>query len=300
MQSDLGEGALSAAALKWFGRQEVADPTLSAILRALATASKANSASITQAEIASLTFLTERAVRSGLKVLEHFQMVSRQSRGGKKGGRIADEIVLTLERDFTISREEVVAARRSGSTNRINRNDGAYSTEDGSRNLLPEGEIAPKFSEVDGLYIERAGAENLNAAEVEACKEARAKVWLEKASGMWRASLLYEGIRLDLGRHEARDLAEAECRVRLLDIAHTSRSKSGTPRDPKINPALQSLTGEALCDFLFGSDEEMGRPAGREAERTGVRGHSPGQGCGGGSPYDPKEAAASAREGGRR
>ncbi|SKA26444.1 hypothetical protein [Consotaella salsifontis] len=268
---------MSARVLKWLGRQTINDRTLTTILRTLAEAAdKAGCVSLRQDEIASRALITDRAVRSGLNLLEHFGVVNRQSRGAKKAGRMADLITLAIDRDFAISKEDVSEGRRSGCTTANYRKRGSGCPREHNRNEIPPGEAALTSEKVPDIYIVRARAFNFDAATVKTLKEARARVWKEREK--WRARLTYQGMTLDLGRHECRELAEAECRVRLLDMAHASQAKSGTPREPVINSDLQKLEGEALCDWLDSPHPQDG--PGRAADRPRVRAKSPGGGVG--------------------
>lgn len=286
---------MGVATLRWVRRQKIKDETLSAVLLALADAAETTgTCDLSQDAIAKRSGLKERACRNALSMLSALGVIRRQRRGrAAEGGRLPDLITFPLEQQFEIDRETIRMCRKGSEYNR-HQDAGKVAGISGTVPVIPE-------SKNDGgPYIARARASSANVGGLISPAGARGSVWLEKASGQWRARLHYEGLTLELGRHECRELAEAECRVHFADIEHASSTKTGTPREPKINPDLESLQGEALCDFLFGKDEEMGRPTGREAERHGVRGQGPGQGFGGGSPHVPKEAAASARAGGRR
>jgi len=87
---------------------------------------------------------------------------------------------------------------------------------------------------------------------------------------LWRAKLKVDGVEIDLGRHEARDLAEAKIHAMLLEIEFTANHPAGTPVHAKLNPSLQNLQGKELCDFLFGSDLERQQVASRAAGAVGL------------------------------
>jgi hypothetical protein len=104
---------MSAVAQKWAEAQKIADPTLMAVLRALAWFSNRGTGICTrsQSEIAARSGLQIRSVRNSLAALERLEIVRRRLRSRGNYGRTTDEISLSLERNFDISRGAIKAIR---------------------------------------------------------------------------------------------------------------------------------------------------------------------------------------------
>ncbi|WP_157174145.1 hypothetical protein [Nitratireductor indicus] len=188
---------------------------------------------------------------------------SKQSEWGKRG-RATDVICLSLDVDFDVSKEDVFAAKSGKILS-------------GQMSGVPQSQLSGQMSGAPTLSHIRKSIYGDGGAEIHRCV---GRVFFEKDRQLWRAKLKVDGFELDLGRHEAQDLAEAEIRVAIREIEFTAAHPAGTPVHPKLNPSLKNLQGEELCDFLFGSDQEMGRPSGRAAARGGSGRSSPGLGCG--------------------
>ncbi|MDV6226310.1 hypothetical protein R2G56_08430 [Nitratireductor aquimarinus] len=256
---------MSKAAREWFKRQKIEDKSLTAILQALAASTEDGVCRITQKKLTSKSGLGERTVRAGISTLEVLGVVHRTKQPGwGKRGRAVDVICLALDLDFDIDREAVLAAKSGKGIS-------------GKPAGVPHGELSGNFAGAPTLSHIRKSIYGDGGAEIHRCV---GRVFFEKDRQLWRAKLKVDGFELDLGRHEAQDLAEAEIRVAIREIEFTAAHPAGTPVHPKLNPSLKNLQGEELCDFLFGSDQEMGRPSGRAAARRGSGRSSPGLGCG--------------------
>lgn len=106
---------MSAVARKWAGHQKIADQTILAVLRALAWGADKGTGNCrkSQADLAREAGVTDRAVRAALTVLERLEIVARQARSKGKYGRTTDLIILSLDRNFDVSRAAIRAMRKS-------------------------------------------------------------------------------------------------------------------------------------------------------------------------------------------
>lgn len=136
---------MSKEANEWAGRQRIADLTLTAVLKALAFKADKGTAECRapQSEIAQEVGLTDRAVRSALVVLDQLEIISRHERSRGRFGRTSDLVILSIGRNFDVSKATVQAIRKalkpkfqpepnSGCTKRSNRNQIPLQPEPGS------------------------------------------------------------------------------------------------------------------------------------------------------------------------
>jgi hypothetical protein len=256
---------MSRVAQAWLRRQVVEDPTVRSVLAALARASNAKGeCDLTQQKIAEASGLKERATRNALSLLDRFGVITREKRGAwKQAGRASDVILIALDRDFTISKGDISMARDAASPSDV-------------MPVNAMGEPARDAASPSGSHIMKSIYGN-DGAEIHRCV---GRVWWDSSRQNWRAIFTLDGVDLDLGRHEAKDLAEAEIRLSIRDVEYTAVHRSGSPVDPVLDPSLQKLEGKALGDFVFGSDQDRWQEATRAAGRRGSGGSSPGQGCG--------------------
>lgn len=106
---------MSKEALKWASRQRIADQTLMTVLRAVAFLADKGTGECrkSQSILSTETGLTDRAIRSSLVVLERLEVITRKPRSKGKYGRTTDLIILSLDRNFDVSRGAVQAIRKS-------------------------------------------------------------------------------------------------------------------------------------------------------------------------------------------
>jgi hypothetical protein len=106
---------MSKEARKWAEQQRVADPTLMAVVQAIAWYADKGTGECrsSQGALALKAGLKERAVRYALVILERLEIVSRTPRSKGKYGRTTDLTVLALERNFDVSRGAIAAVRKS-------------------------------------------------------------------------------------------------------------------------------------------------------------------------------------------
>lgn len=238
----------------------VEDATVRSVLAALARAANAKGeCDLTQQKIAEAAGLKERATRNALSLLDRLDVITREKRGAwKQAGRASDVILIALDRDFSITKGDISMARDAASPSDV-------------MPVNAMGEPARDAASPSGSHIMKSIYGN-DGAEIHRCV---GRVWWDSSRKNWRAVFTLDGVDLDLGRHEAKDLAEAEIRLSIRDVEHTTAHSSGTAVNPVLNPSLQNLEGKALGDFLFGSDEERRSTAGRAADRRGSGGSSP-------------------------
>lgn len=256
---------MSKPARDWFKRQKIEDDTLRAVLDALTRAADdAGCCTLPQSKIAAQARRKERATRNALGVLERLGVIKRERRSAwGKAGRASDVTLLSMHLDFTLTVPVIQAARDAGAP---------------SGSLPARDAGAPSGSRIMKSIYGNGGA------EIHRCV---GRVFFESDRGLWRAKFALDGVDLDLGRHETKDLAEAEIHVCIRDVEHAAAHKSGTPLNPSPDPSLQNLQGAALSDFLFGTETRSGRAAGR----MGSGEPFPGRGCGGEAPASQSDTA---------
>lgn len=286
---------MSARTLRWAQRQRVEDATLKAVLLTLGDAADpAATCGLTQAEIARRAGRKERAVRGALSLLARFEVIRREGRGARGlRGRQPDLIILAIERDFDLSKMEIMEARSPASECR--EMDGSNRHINAGKSVGASGSVpvAPKSENGDRLYRERARAP-INGAPLPpsdvSTVQTSSRSWWDRSRSMWRAVVRFEGLEMDLRRFSFRDEAEAACRNAVADIEHASTHKAGLPREPVQHPDLESLNGAALSKWF--DDESIPDITRRTAAGDRVRDQSPDQGYGDGSPCDrPQDEA---------
>lgn len=256
---------MSKVARDWFKRQKIEDDTLRAVLDALTRAADdAGCCTLPQSKIAAQARRKERATRYALAALERLDVIKRERRGAwKRAGRASDVTLLSLHLDFTLTMPVIKAARDAAS---------------------PSGSLpARDAASPSGSHIMKSIYGN-DGAEIHRCV---GRVWWDSSRENWRAIFTLDGVDLDLGRHESKDLAEAEIHVHIREVEHAAAHKAGTPLDPSPNSSLQNLQGAALADFLFGPVQRSVRAAGR----MGSGEPFPGRGCGGEAPASRSDTA---------
>lgn len=106
---------MSKVALAWVDKQQIDDPLLKALLRTLAFEARKNTGDCvaSQPRLAQILGVTDRCVRTLLRVLEMAEVIERKRQSNGRYGRGTDAIVLSLDRQFDISRKAIRAIRAS-------------------------------------------------------------------------------------------------------------------------------------------------------------------------------------------
>ena len=103
---------MSSEAMKWAKRQKIANQPMKAVVRELACyADRAGACFPSQATLAADTGLSERCVRYCLADLERLGVIHRKARSKGRAGRSTDLIVISLHRDFEISKTDIDRSR---------------------------------------------------------------------------------------------------------------------------------------------------------------------------------------------
>lgn len=103
---------MSSSATKWARRQIVPNGSLKAVLTELASVSRDGvNAWPSQATIAASTGLSRRTVWQAMQVLKHLGLISRQRRSRGRLGRTSDMVSLSVHREFSLTRADILAAR---------------------------------------------------------------------------------------------------------------------------------------------------------------------------------------------
>ncbi len=246
----------------WLKRQQIDDKALKEILEGLVAVADNGVCQITQMRLAKKVGMSDRNIRRCLTVLEALGIIdrSKQTEWGKKG-RSTDLIFLSVDRDFNLSKETISAAKSgNGLTGQM-----SSVTQEA---LTGQMSAAPTSS---SLYRYNTSK---SVGDSSVCT---GRVFYEKGRELWRAKLKFEGLDLDLGRHETEDLAWAEINVAIHDIEFALAHPVGTPVNPKINSSLKSISGKALCDFLVGFNKPTAIQSEPRSGSMGFGGSSPDQ-----------------------
>ncbi len=286
---------MGSAVVKWAKRQVIEDRTLKDVLTELARGADDDGlCEITQATMASRLGISERTVRRSLPIFEAFGVFVRARRqASQKRGRAADLITLSLDRDFTLTEEEIMGVKRMGPT--------------GQNVLLNVGDQPDKMStgpksEKDGrLYRERARGVIVGTSPPvsHSSVSVSTHVRFDRGRSKWRAGITVDGVTMDLGRFDSDAEAQAYAGQAKADVRRTSKSKSGMPRFPVLLPSKANMTSPALGRWLFGDGDAQS-----EVESDGGVAVVSGQGatllagCGAEPREEPSEQeAACVREG---
>jgi hypothetical protein len=109
--------------MKWARAQNFGSAPLKSVINAIAArADKQGTTWAAQATIAQDIGMTERNLRSHLKLLEALSVISRQKRSRGRHGRTSDLIILALHRQFDITASSLRAVRQRLAEESSNRN----------------------------------------------------------------------------------------------------------------------------------------------------------------------------------
>lgn len=242
---------MSVAARRWARSQKIEDGTLRAVVASVADAADAAGlCELTQAELAERAGLQDRTIRNALGALEALQVIRRSSRKSVgKPGRASDEIRLSLDRDFTIHRDEIASLRKLGVTGtrfRQTQAGGNRNEDVGVTGTVP---VTPKPSRVD-IDLYSTVEADIDAGTLAEIGRAKAEIFFERDRQKWHGRLVVGSVRMDVGRHESYELAHAACRAAVDDVEHACRSRSGTPRMPVVHPTMHRMRGEDVYRLL--------------------------------------------------
>ncbi|MDX1240391.1 hypothetical protein GOL95_10050 [Sinorhizobium medicae] len=232
---------MSARAKAWWKRQLVEDETLSAVLKVLAhKADSAGVCAIEQSDIAEAIGKQDRTVRRAMAALEGLGVLTRKKRCSHgKPGRVADQITLAIETDFTLSKEAISGVKKLGATG----------------HGCPVGRVAPTDEIQAAPYKERARSvyTQTSTSNPTTSLPCSTRVWPEHDRGKWRARLTFSGLGMDLGRFDDEEEARAFADAAMEEVRH-SLANPGTPRVPTISQKLKTMGAPELGAFLFGDD----------------------------------------------
>lgn len=241
---------MSSEATKWAKRQVIEDRTLSDLLSALArSAEDGGRCKVTQAKLATNIGVTDRTVRNLLPILESFGLITRaRQQVVQKRGRAADLLILTIGRDFTLTKEKIMGAKRVGPTGKDFRlND---------RDQPEKISTGPKAENDASLYIARTRGVLVDGSPSESSRNVSVSthVRFDRGRSKWRASITADGVTMDLGRFDSEAEATAFAAQAEQDVRRTSSMKAGSPSFPVVSPSKAKLDAPFLGAWLFGGD----------------------------------------------
>jgi hypothetical protein len=203
---------MSAAARKWLDRQRVEGATLNLVLRVLADAADKNGrVNLSQPGIATRAGIQERATRGALSVLDQARVISRTRRsdGGSKG-RTVDLIHLSMDAEFSITKDAIKRLKTNGATGTKCR-----------KQIVGQPArkaVAPRPSRVEYNKLPDLHGRIHNVS---------GRIWQEKKYSSWRARVRLGGLDLDVGRYETEIEATGALRGALADVEYTLGHKAG-------------------------------------------------------------------------
>ncbi len=243
--------SMSSTALKWAKRQVIEDRRLKDLLSELCRcADDRGLCEITQATIAVSLGITDRTMRNLLPILEDLGVIARtRQQASQKRGRAADRVALSLDEDFTLTKEQIMGVKRMGPTGNIFR----LNERDQPENIS----AGPKSENDDRLYRERARGVivGISPPESHSSVSVSTHVRFDRGRSKWRASIKVDGVTMDLGRFDSQQEADAFAGQAEADVRRTSQYKAGTPSFPVIPPSKANMTSPALGHWLFGDDD---------------------------------------------
>ncbi|MDP8250083.1 hypothetical protein KHQ08_12615 [Pseudochrobactrum algeriensis] len=253
---------MSKSAKDWLKRQKIDDKSLNTILVGLVASSVGGVCQITQMRLAKKVGMSERHVRRGLSALEALEVIdrSKQSEWGKRG-RSTDTIYLSLDLDFNLPKDVILSAKNNAALT-------------GHLSGAAHGVLSGQMSGAPTISYIRKNIYGDDGALHHRCI---GRIWWDSNRELWRSMLTVDGEELDLGRHETKDLAEAEINVAICDLEFCFSRPAGTPVDPQVDPFLKSLTGKCLCEFVLGRSKHAVNQNDPRSGSSGSGGLSPSQ-----------------------
>lgn len=213
------------------------------ILDAIARLAKGSVCEVLQSKIWEEAGLKERAARNALNLLEEFKMIDRSRRSDwAKLGRPADTIRLSVERNFHLTKETIMAVRSSGPTG----------THVWDQPAADAG--APKHQNDDPLYKARARSVLVGTSTKSISISTRVR--FDGQRGKWRAALSVLAVTMELGRFDTEEEAAAYAAQSESDVRRNVVGKAGTPSFPIIDPSKAKLDAPAVGAWLFGEDDD--------------------------------------------
>lgn len=242
---------MSSGATKWAKRQAIADRTFKAILAELARgADDAGKCEVTQAKISRAIGLAARTVERSMPAMEACGLFTRnRQHASQSRGRAADLVTLSLDRDFTLTKEQIMGAKRVGP----NRQNVGMNERDQTDKMSG----GPKAENDAPLYIARTRGVLVDGSPSESSRSVSVSthVRFDRGRSKWRASITADGVTMDLGRFDSEAEATAFAAQAEQDVRRTSAMKAGTPSFPVVSPSKAKLDAPSLGAWLFGGDD---------------------------------------------
>jgi hypothetical protein len=211
------------------------------ILDAIAKLAKGSVCEVLQSKICEEAGLKERAARNALNLLEEFKMIDRSRRSDwAKLGRPADTIRLSVERNFHLTKETIMASRSSGPT-------GTHAWDQPAADAG-----APKHQNADPLYKARARSVLVETSTKSISISTRVR--FDAQRDKWRAALTVSDVTMELGRFDTEDEAVAYAAQSETDVRRNITMKAGTPSFPIVDPSKANIDAPELGAWLFGDD----------------------------------------------
>jgi hypothetical protein len=152
---------MSSAAMKWARSQNIGSAPLKSVINAIAArADKKGATWAAQATIAQDVGMTERNLRSHLKLLEALSIITRHKRSRGRYGRTSDLIILALHKRFDIAAKGIREARARLAGESSNRKNSTLPT--GRR--VPGNSKRTTFPLIQGGGLSRLGSEGVEGS----------------------------------------------------------------------------------------------------------------------------------------
>lgn len=261
---------MSAKAMRWLGRQCVADSSLLMVLQTLTKAANTSGkCSITQKGIAAETGLSDRTVRTALLILERTGVIIRKRHSSGRKGRIADIIQLDITQQVDLSRAAIASLRKMGASGKplpvAPMKTMRVQPETGFQ-LRP---VAPTLQKTKKKQCSVPNIEHDSNRSANKNRHISGRTWIERRRLCWRATLRVDGRDFHIGRYISEEEARCAVKEKLAEIEHALSNPAGTPLNPISRADIEPM--QDLGSWLFGEAEGITRCRKRTAGETEAR-----------------------------
>ncbi|RVT80194.1 hypothetical protein EM858_04150 [Agrobacterium sp. CNPSo 2736] len=223
-----------------------------AILKVLSrSADDVGVAEIKQQDVANKTGLSRRTVIRSMATLERLMVLSKSKQVAyAKRGRPADLVTLSINQDFTLTKESIMSAKEWDQSDKMSLNS--------EPDLGDKMSLGPEEENSPAIYIDRARNVLVESSPLKSSSSVSVSthVRFDRGRLKWRATIKAMGVTMDLGRFDTEDETKAYADQSEADVRRTSTMKAGTPSFPVIDPSKAKLVAPAIGAWLFGDDEE--------------------------------------------
>ncbi|UXS09221.1 hypothetical protein [Agrobacterium tumefaciens] len=222
-----------------------------AILKVLSrSADDVGVAEIKQQDVANKTGLSRRTVIRSMATLERLMVLSKSKQlAYAKRGRPADLVTLSINQDFTLTKESIMSAKEWDQSDKMSLNS--------EPDLGDKMSLGPKEENSPAIYIDRARGVLVESSPLKSSSSLSVSthVRFDRGRSKWRATITAMGVTMDLGRFDIEEDANVYAAQSEVDVRRTASMKAGMPSFPVIDPLKEKMDAPDIGPWLFGDDD---------------------------------------------